>query len=107
MHDGEENHKNKVKIENIDSRVFQEILRYMYTGKVDGIDTIVKDLLVAADKYMLQGLKKICEEHFKKTLTNENIFEYGLIGDKFNLWSLKKKIINVIAENSEVLLSKV
>ena len=104
-HDMKENNENKVKIENIDSRVFQEVLRYMYTGKVSDIDIIVKDLLVAADKYMLQELKKICEDHFKKT--DKNIFEYRIIADTFNLRNLKKKIIMFIAENSEALLSKV
>ena len=41
---------NKVKIEDVDAEVMNEILRFIYTGKSNSIDKMADLLLAAADK---------------------------------------------------------
>ena len=106
-HNMKENKESKVKIEDCNSEIFKEVLRYIYTGQVAGVETVVDDLLHIADKYMLQGLKLICENNLIKNLSNENIFDHLSIATKYNLSSLKKKAIKFIVSNSKELLNNI
>lgn len=49
-HDMKENAKNEVDIEGINREVFKEMLRFMYAGKVNGIENIADQLLIAANR---------------------------------------------------------
>ena len=56
---------NHVKIEDIPPEVFNELLRFIYTGRSTSaaMETMAVQLLVAADKYLLDQLKSECEFH--------------------------------------------
>lgn len=59
-------HNQRVQIEGIDAPVFQALLHFIYTDTLpdmDGGDKVVmaQHLLVAADRYLLERLKLICE----------------------------------------------
>lgn len=82
--------ENRVEIKEIDHNVFQEMLRFIYTGKVIGIENIVKGLLAAADKYSIEGLKVMCEETLFKNVSTENAVEYLKTADLCNALDLKK-----------------
>lgn len=45
-------------IDDVKPEVLHELIRFMYTGKVVEIEKIVSELLCAAEKYMVEGLKK-------------------------------------------------
>ena len=104
-HDMKENEENKVEIKDFNCQVFKEMLRYIYTGGIDKIETIVDDLLLIADKYMLEGLTKICENNLIKNLSNENVLDYLMFANKYNLSRLKKMAIIFIASNLSELLT--
>lgn len=38
-----------------------DVCRFIYTGNVDVSVDIAQDLLRAADQYLLEGLKRLCE----------------------------------------------
>ena len=66
-----------VNIEDIDSKVFRKLLRFLYTGssgssKQDPSDTL-QALFLAADKYQVDALKEICEECLIHQLAIENV----------------------------------
>ena len=65
-----------VNIENLDSTVVEEMLRFIYTGKTKNIDKVAKDLLAAANQYQLKQLKTFCEEHLCLTLASKNSIEF-------------------------------
>jgi len=37
------------------------VIRFIYTGSVEVTTVIAQDLLRAADQYLLEGLKRLCE----------------------------------------------
>ncbi|XP_010255973.1 PREDICTED: ARM REPEAT PROTEIN INTERACTING WITH ABF2-like isoform X2 [Nelumbo nucifera] len=50
-----------IEIPNIRWDVFELMMRFIYTGSVDVTLDIAQDLLRAADQYLLEGLKRLCE----------------------------------------------
>lgn len=47
----------RVIIDDVDSDVMHEMLRYMYTGTAPNLERMADTLLAAADKYQLDRLK--------------------------------------------------
>ncbi|KAJ8669864.1 hypothetical protein QAD02_001123 [Eretmocerus hayati] len=75
-HNMTENEEGIVKIDDVEYDVMFEILRYMYTGKVERIVHKTKELFVAADKYDLSDLKKTCRKYLCMNLCPDNFFDY-------------------------------
>lgn len=63
-----ESQTGRVNIQDMDPEVMTEILRFMYTGNSPSIQTMALDLLSAADRFNLPGLKNMADhvslEHF-------------------------------------------
>ena len=55
-----ENSSNKIEIQDVEPDVFQEVLRFIYTGRVPltAMENVAAALLAAADKYFFDQLKK-------------------------------------------------
>lgn len=90
---------NMVKIED-DAEVFEELLRFLYAGKVkkSSMETLAVKLLIAADKYDVEGLKTMCEGTLSRSLSITNAVEYLLIAELCSA-DLLKKSVNFIASN--------
>ncbi len=63
-----ENLTNSFEIQDVEPNVFQVILRFIYTGRVSStaMENLTAPLMGrcrAADKYLLDQLKKECENH--------------------------------------------
>ena len=67
----------KVNVDDIDPDVFQEVLRFIYTGKTQStaMDKMAPGILAAADKYLLKDLKSWCETHLIRQMSAENCLE--------------------------------
>jgi speckle-type POZ protein len=63
-----------VEVEDINPDVFQELLRYLYTGltRSTALDVTAPELLAAADKYLLEDLKTRCETHLIRQMSSQN-----------------------------------
>lgn len=61
VHETKEKLSNHVQVDDIEPDVFQEVLRFIYTGRLslETMDKMATDLLAAADKYLLDQLKTI------------------------------------------------
>ena len=57
-----EGRSNSVQIDDIDSKVFEQLLHFLYTGRAPlwGEDSMTEPLFMAADKYQVEGLKEAC-----------------------------------------------
>lgn len=97
--DMKEKQQNRIDICDIDEKIFQEILRYIYTGKVKNIETIAFELLLAADKYDLVILKALCENALCKLLGAGTALKILSFSDKYCLQNLKSRAINYISTN--------
>lgn len=80
----------RVKIHDVERDVFQEMLNFIYTGKVENLNEMADDLLAAADKYALARLKVMCEEALSSNLTPENVASVLILADMHCASQLKE-----------------
>jgi speckle-type POZ protein len=80
-HQTKEKLSNHVKIEDIQPEVFNELLRFIYIGRLNlaAMETMAAKLLVAADKYLLDQLKYECEVHLLRRMSADNCMELLLL----------------------------
>ncbi|GFU88807.1 speckle-type POZ protein [Trichonephila clavipes] len=77
-----ETQKNEVLITDIDINVFRIMVIYIYTGKMANLTvSLAGDLLLAADRYKLKGLKTACCDYLKSNTSMENALEILTFGD--------------------------
>ena len=76
-HPTKEMQSNQVEVKDVDPDVFQEILRFIYTGKTQltAMNKMATGLLAAADKYLLEDLKSRCENHLIWQMSAKNCLE--------------------------------
>jgi speckle-type POZ protein len=86
QHPTKENLTNQIEIEDVEPDVFHELLRFIYTGRVqvDKLETMVVGLFIAADKYLLDELKLKCENYLLRNMSPENCVFLLLHGDLRN-----------------------
>lgn len=95
-----ESENNEVKIIDINISTVRDMLTYMYTGKIEDLNTRSINLLEAADKYQLSELKEICEETLSANLSVDNSLECLLMADLHNASELKTSAVKFIVEHS-------
>jgi speckle-type POZ protein len=85
-HPTKENITNQVVIEDIQTEVFHELLRFIYTGRLTSatMETMAARLFAAADKYLLDQLKCECESHLSRQMSAENCMELLLLNDQIH-----------------------
>lgn len=103
-HDMLEKNQNIVNIEDVKHEALIELLRFIYSGKVNRIEQIFCELLYAADKYCIESLKLMCEESIVNNLTVTNAMEYLVLSDKNNASVAKKKILIFIRKNLQSII---
>ncbi|XP_023313627.1 protein roadkill-like [Trichogramma pretiosum] len=92
-----ENKSNSVDMVDISHEAAVEMLRYVYTGRVENEEiSLTIDLLAAADKYQLQELKDKCEKILSTNLSSGNAIEVLTIADKYDMSGLKKDAIHLV-----------
>ncbi|XP_058789648.1 speckle-type POZ protein B-like [Phymastichus coffea] len=104
-HDMEEAMQNRVYIKDINPDVLTEILRFIYTGKVENIDELAYELLSASDKYRLDDLKAMCEEIVCRNITVGNSIDILNLADLLQADILKSAAMNFIIEHAKYVLS--
>ena len=99
-HNTKENENNIVDISDIDEKVMQDMLYYMYTGKSKHMEQLAPSLLAIAQRYAIEGLKKKCECTLLKNLSIENAVETLLLADLHHASKLKSRTLRFIVANS-------
>lgn len=74
-----ESSSGEVKITDVPADVMDFLLRYIYFDDV-AKENITCDLLMAAEKYNVETLVKICVKHLAENLTNENVMNVMIAG---------------------------
>ena len=96
--------ENRVKIDDIVPDIFEALLHFVYTDRVD-LGRLscpsVQDLLVAANKYILPLLKLECQENLSERLTTQNCAEMLALADLHNCVHLRRSAVNFILRNRD------
>ncbi|XP_024981701.1 ARM REPEAT PROTEIN INTERACTING WITH ABF2-like [Cynara cardunculus var. scolymus] len=92
-----------IEIPNIRWETFELMMRYIYTGSVEVNLRIAQDLLRAADQYLLEGLKRLCEYSIAQNIRVENVALMYDLSESFNAVTLKDACILFVLEHLDKL----
>jgi speckle-type POZ protein len=101
QHPMKENSTNQVKIDDIEPEVFDQLLHFIYTGRVplDKLETMAAGLFIAADKYLMDELKMKCENYLLHQMSPDNCVFLLLHGDLQNPAEYLKKAAKFFRRN--------
>jgi speckle-type POZ protein len=98
-------------ISDVKPDIFRHLLWYVYGGSVaeEDLKTHAKDIIDAADKYSIVGLKLEAEAVYVEstTITIDNVMDNLLYADAKNCALLKETVIDFIADNGKEVISKI
>uniref|UniRef100_A0A8D8J1I3 Protein roadkill n=1 Tax=Culex pipiens TaxID=7175 RepID=A0A8D8J1I3_CULPI len=103
-HKMQEKITNVVSIGDIKLVVLEEMLRYIYTDKVNNLDTLSYQLYTAADKYDIPALKSLCRIAILGNLSTENVAETIICADLHSDGEMKSRALQFLSRNSSVAL---
>ncbi|XP_047180749.1 ARM REPEAT PROTEIN INTERACTING WITH ABF2-like isoform X2 [Vigna umbellata] len=95
-----------IEIPNIRWEVFELMMRFVYCGSVDVTLDIAQDLLRAADQYLLEGLKRLCEYTIAQDISLENVSSMYELSEAFNAIPLRHACILFILEQFDKLSAR-
>lgn len=87
-------------IEDMDKEVLNELLYYIYSGRVKNLKEYGPGLLVASDKYNIPMLKEICEDFLANNLSLEVACEGLILADIHTCNSLKPRCTKFLIDNA-------
>jgi speckle-type POZ protein len=87
-----------VEITDIEPEVFQQMLRYVYTGNAPLMqkDSIAEQLLIAANKYQMDKMKAECEDTLIWNLTLNNAIKFLVTAHLYLAPNLKEASIQCL-----------
>lgn len=94
-----ENRENLIRIEDFSKEVVEELLKFIYSGKVNNLAKVAKDLLSAADKYELPQLSELCEQFLMSDLSVESAPEILVLSHLHKAVKLKSVVVDFIITN--------
>ena len=93
--------ENKVEVEDVAADVIEDMLIFIYGGEVGDLQGRASELLVAAEKYHLEDLKKFCEESLCVNITVENVLDMMELADLHNAANLRSMALKFIGRNAK------
>lgn len=92
-------HSSEINWKNLTEEVVREILRYIYTDRVDNLETHANVLLSNSEKLGLPGLKAICERFLIDSIKPESVPSLLLLSEQFCCENLKKAVMLYCEDN--------
>ena len=94
-----ESQASRVPISGLAPEAVLEMLRFIYTGKVQDLDQVSRQVLSAADMYNMADLKELCEKSMCEQIRVENVISVLLFAQARFSKKLKMKCIRFITKN--------
>jgi len=88
-----------VEMKNMDPQVLENLLQYIYTCEAVNIDSLAKELFLAAEEYQIEKLKELCEVKLCSNIDADNCIELLVFGDKYKASNLKTTALRFVGEN--------
>jgi speckle-type POZ protein len=100
QHQTKENLTNRISIEDIEPEVFHELLRFIYTGRLDSttMETMAAKLLIVAEKYVFKELMDECENYLVLQMSPVNCAELILHDDLLNPAEYMENVLKEAAQ---------
>jgi hypothetical protein len=89
----------RAKIDDIEPRSLTELIRFIYSGRVNDIDPIAGELLYAASKYDLQDLKPLCAKSLAANISADNALNTFILADLHEEEDLKRFAMEYVRFN--------
>lgn len=106
-HETKEKMESKIEITDIDGAVLEQMVNFIYSDKVDNLDEYAGDLILAAEKYDLPRLKRLCEQHLFSTINVDNASYVLALSDLCNSPKLREKALEFVVNNpSKIILTE-
>ncbi|XP_032454947.1 speckle-type POZ protein-like [Nasonia vitripennis] len=96
--------ENLVEITDIDAETLEELLLFIYSGKVKNIERAAIDLLAASDKYAIEDLKIMCEKVLDATIGFDNAVDVFVLADLHHADLLKQKALSFITKHLKIVM---
>lgn len=97
----------KVNIKDIDGQTMTEVLRFLYTKKINNIKELAPKLLYSAEKYELDNLRKYVVDAMVENLCIENCLEYFILSEQYEFKYLQKSSAMFIKTNYKEICDKI
>ncbi|XP_051173211.1 speckle-type POZ protein B-like [Leptopilina boulardi] len=92
-----------VEIKDIESTIFQKMLRFIYTDEVKYLKESAIQLYNAAEKYQLEKLKRMCINSLYENLSLKTVIETLKFAKKFSIFYLEQSCLKYLVLNIETL----
>jgi len=91
-----------INLEHMDVDVLKTILKFIYGGEINNLETNAVDLLKAAGMLIMEDLKNICEKYLLANYMKlENVIDVVVMAEAHNAGHLKQGAMEMIVANSE------
>ena len=100
-HEFSEQKNSKARISDIRPEVFKAFLRYVYNAEIEIMSEIAAELIVAADKYLLDDLKIKYERFLIANITKDNAVYLLQIAKRHNCANLELYCRLCLSEKEE------
>ncbi|XP_065072569.1 kelch-like protein 41 [Ochlerotatus camptorhynchus] len=95
----QDNRDTPIIIEDIESAIFTQVLRYIYCEKVDLTPDNIMDIYCASEKYLLTGLNTVCTKFLKTTLNVENVLKVFNDNRQYGFANVDELCLSIISDN--------
>ncbi|XP_043287596.1 TD and POZ domain-containing protein 4-like [Venturia canescens] len=103
LSDMKEKDTSTVEIVDTTAEIFEEFLKYLYTGELNDLKNKVEEMLLLADKYQVCELKDLCENFLLENISEGNVIKNFFVADKYRCATLKKKALNILEKSANAL----
>ena len=97
-----------ITVQDIAPYTFKKLLEFVYTDKISAFETADQaiDILVAANKYGLDRLKRLCEKYLVGIIDLDNVIELLYLSDMHQAMELKRMCINFTMAYFDIVTKK-
>merc|ERR1719188_1073161 len=103
-----ESEESIISVQDISLPTFMKLLEFIYSDQLNDLDSAEQaiDVLVAANKYGLDRLKRLCEKHLVALIDLENVVELLHLSDMHQAAELKRMSINFTMQYFDIVTKR-
>lgn len=92
-------------IKDVDHKIFNLLMRFIYSGKLDCVDFVdLLKLILAADRYAVKSLVNLCGYRLACILSVDNVADVLSFSEHFKIDFLKEECVDFIIKNQDRIL---